>query len=77
MNPTATSGPTTPADPNFNISYVDATGTTKTTTCATRCLLFHPGGPTTHRPPRLAGTSNWDATITNIFWLPPCAPGPA
>ncbi|WP_406278579.1 hypothetical protein OHT93_37480 [Streptomyces sp. NBC_00191] len=58
---------TTPADPNFNVSYVDAAGITKTTTCATGCLLFYPGGPTTHRPPRLAGTSNWDTTITNIF----------
>lgn len=58
---------TTPADPNFSVGYLDAAGTWKTTTCATGCLLFYPGGPTTHRQPRLVSTSNWDTTITGIF----------
>ncbi|NWF31302.1 hypothetical protein HW130_34665 [Streptomyces sp. PKU-EA00015] len=54
---------TTPADPDLTVSYVDDTGAAKTTTCPTGCLLFYPGGPTTHRPPRLVGLSSWNTTI--------------
>ncbi|MEV4334158.1 hypothetical protein AB0K02_27120 [Streptomyces sp. NPDC049597] len=58
---------TTPADPDLTVSYVDDNGTAKTTTCPTGCLLFYPGGPTTHRPPRLVGLSGWNTSITGIF----------
>ncbi|WP_405810417.1 hypothetical protein OG729_36955 [Streptomyces sp. NBC_00210] len=58
---------TTPADPALTVPYVDDTGAAKTTTCPTGCLLFYPGGPTTHRSPRLVGLGSWDTSITGIF----------
>lgn len=58
---------TTPADPDLGVPYVDDTGAAKTTTCPTGCLLFYPGGPTTHRSPRLIGLGAWATLITGIF----------
>ncbi|MEU1623118.1 hypothetical protein ABZ479_38240 [Streptomyces sp. NPDC005722] len=58
---------TTPADPTATVNYVDDTGAAKSTTCPSGCLLFYPGGPGTHRSPRLVGASGWDTIITNIF----------
>jgi hypothetical protein len=58
---------TTPADSTYTFDYVDSTGTTQSTTCPTGCLLFYPGGPTTHEKPHLVGTSGWDTVITDIF----------
>lgn len=58
---------TTPADPNYTVRYDDAAGTPQTTTCPAGCLLFYPGAATTHRNPRLVGTSGWNTTITGIF----------
>ncbi|MFE7948722.1 hypothetical protein [Streptomyces sp. NPDC057426] len=58
---------TTPADANLTVGYVDSTGTSRTTTCPTGCLLTYPGGPTWHRQPSLAGTAGWATTITGIF----------
>ncbi|MEW2298007.1 hypothetical protein ABZ719_35845 [Streptomyces sp. NPDC006743] len=58
---------TTPADPNYTVSYADSSGTEQTTTCPTGCLLFYPGTATTLRKPKLVGTSSWDTTITGIF----------
>ncbi|MFJ3106571.1 hypothetical protein [Streptomyces sp. NPDC086835] len=58
---------TTPADPDYTGSYVDSNGTAASTTCPTGCLMFYPGGPTTHRSPRLVGSGAWSTTITGIF----------
>ncbi|MFG2776013.1 hypothetical protein [Streptomyces sp. NPDC048350] len=58
---------TTPADPDLTVGYVDSTGTSRTTTCPTGCLLTYPGGPTLHRQPYLSGTGAWATTITGIF----------
>ncbi|MBT1184105.1 VCBS repeat-containing protein [Streptomyces sp. CJ_13] len=58
---------TTPADPNSTVRYQTPEGAAATTTCPTGCLLFYPGGPTTHQTPNLAGWGGWDTTITNIF----------
>ncbi|WP_406259740.1 VCBS repeat-containing protein [Actinacidiphila glaucinigra] len=58
---------TTPADSDYTVNYVDDTGAAKATTCPNGCLLFYPGGPTTHGSPRLVGASGWDTTVTNIF----------
>ncbi|MEW2554487.1 hypothetical protein AB0957_22475 [Streptomyces zhihengii] len=58
---------TTPDDPNYVVNYVTGNGSAATTTCPTGCLLFYPGGPTTHRAPRLAGNGGWSTTITGIF----------
>ncbi|MGW1881297.1 hypothetical protein [Streptomyces sp. NPDC001970] len=58
---------TTPADPNLTVPYVDDTGAARTTTCPTGCLLFYPGGPTTHRSPNLVGLASWGTSITGIF----------
>lgn len=58
---------TTPADANYSVNYVDNTGSWTSTTCPSGCLLFYPGGPTTHRPPRLIGNGGWDTTITGIY----------
>ncbi|WP_153183248.1 hypothetical protein [Streptomyces sp. E5N91] len=57
---------TTPADPDYTVNYTDDTGTSQSTTCPTGCLLFYPGGPSTHRTPKLVGLSSWDTVITNI-----------
>ncbi|WP_158709339.1 MULTISPECIES: hypothetical protein [unclassified Streptomyces] len=57
---------TTPADTGYTVNYTDAGGADQTTTCPSGCLLFYPGGPTTHRKPQLVGASGWDTTITNI-----------
>ncbi|MFI8105415.1 hypothetical protein [Streptomyces sp. NPDC086023] len=58
---------TTPADPDLVINYVTSSGTARSTTCPTGCLLFYPGGETTHRSPQLVGTSSWTSAITGIF----------
>ncbi|WP_338672697.1 hypothetical protein V1460_06605 [Streptomyces sp. SCSIO 30461] len=58
---------TTPADPDLVIDYVTSSGAADSTTCPTGCLLFYPGGTTTHRSPRLVGTGYWSKTITGIF----------
>ncbi|MDQ0847428.1 hypothetical protein [Streptomyces sp. V1I6] len=58
---------TTPADPNYTVNYVGSNGAAASTTCPTGCLLFYPGGPTTHRSPRLVGSGAWSTTITGIF----------
>ncbi|MFJ9823670.1 hypothetical protein ACIRSU_04740 [Streptomyces sp. NPDC101160] len=58
---------TTPADANLTVPYVDDNGTARTTTCPTGCLLFYPGGPTTHRSPHLVGLGAWSTIITGIF----------
>ncbi|MFD9487014.1 FG-GAP repeat domain-containing protein [Streptomyces sp. NPDC059991] len=58
---------TTPADPNYTVNYVDGSGTSRSTTCPTGCLLFYPGGPTSHRSPTLVGTAGWASVITNIY----------
>ncbi|MFD4135632.1 hypothetical protein [Streptomyces goshikiensis] len=57
---------TTPADPNYTVSYDDGTGATATTTCPTGCLLFYPGGATTHRQPLKVGNSGWSYYITSL-----------
>ncbi|MCX4586911.1 VCBS repeat-containing protein [Streptomyces sp. NBC_01481] len=57
---------TTDADPNLVVNYVTASGTAATTTCPTGCLLFYPGGPTTHRSPTLVGAASWSTNITAI-----------
>ncbi|MEV7418410.1 VCBS repeat-containing protein [Streptomyces sp. NPDC089919] len=58
---------TTAADPDLVVPYVKDDGTAASTTCPTGCLLFYPGGETTHRSPRLVGTGSWTTTITGIF----------
>lgn len=58
---------TTPADPNYTVRYDNGTGTTATTTCPSGCLLFYPGGTTSHRSPLLVGSSGWSTSITSIF----------
>lgn len=58
---------TTPADPNYTVNYVTSTGTPASTTCPTGCLLFYPGGPTTHKSPLLIGASGWSTSITAIY----------
>ncbi|MEU9148480.1 hypothetical protein [Streptomyces sp. NPDC048349] len=58
---------TTPADPNQTVTYDDGTGTIKTTTCPTGCLLFYPGTQTGHRTPLKVGDTNWSTTTTGIF----------
>ncbi|MGW1937926.1 VCBS repeat-containing protein [Streptomyces goshikiensis] len=58
---------TTPADPSYTVSYDDGTGTTATTTCPTGCLLFYPGGATTHRKPLKVGSSGWSYYITSLI----------
>ncbi|WP_124291121.1 VCBS repeat-containing protein [Streptomyces sp. ADI91-18] len=58
---------TTPADPNYTVRYQSAGGAPATTTCPTGCLLFYPGGRTTHQAPNLVGSGSWDTAITNIF----------
>ncbi|MGW3402971.1 hypothetical protein ACWDPI_15515, partial [Streptomyces zhihengii] len=58
---------TTPADPGYTVNYVDNNGAAASTTCPTGCLLFYPGGPTTHRTPRLVGSAAWSTVITGIF----------
>ncbi|GAA0623730.1 hypothetical protein [Streptomyces crystallinus] len=58
---------TTPADPNYTVNYVDGSGTARSTTCPTGCLLFYPGGPTSHRSPTLVGTAGWASVITNLY----------
>ncbi|MFE2527473.1 FG-GAP repeat domain-containing protein [Streptomyces sp. NPDC059382] len=57
---------TTPADANYTIHYDDGTGTTASTTCPTGCLLFYPGGATTHRQPLKAGNGGWHSSITSL-----------
>ncbi|WP_148639862.1 hypothetical protein [Streptomyces sp. Mg1] len=57
---------TTPADGNYTVSYDDGTGATATTTCPTGCLLFYPGGATTHRKPLKVGNSGWSYSITSL-----------
>ncbi|MBT2454967.1 VCBS repeat-containing protein [Streptomyces sp. ISL-86] len=56
---------TTPADPNYSVRYDDGTGTTATITCPTGCLLFYPGGATTHRQP--LKIAEWTRYITGLF----------
>ncbi|GGU11476.1 VCBS repeat-containing protein [Streptomyces lateritius] len=58
---------TTPADSSTPVSYVDEAGNWTSTLCPTGCLLAYPGGPTTGRPPHLAGTSGWATAITGIY----------
>ncbi|MFJ5632677.1 hypothetical protein ACIQF5_08500 [Streptomyces goshikiensis] len=57
---------TTPADGSYTVSYDDGTGATATTTCPTGCLLFYPGGATTHRKPLKVGNSGWSYYITSL-----------
>lgn len=59
---------TTPASSSYIVNYTDANGSAQSPTCPTGCLLFYPGGPTTHRTPHLAGVGAWDTTITGIYW---------
>ncbi|MEU6291745.1 phosphotransferase [Streptomyces sp. NPDC046988] len=49
------------------LDYTNDTGTSRSTTCPTGCLLFYRGGPTTHGKPKLVGLSGWDTVITNLF----------
>jgi hypothetical protein len=58
---------TTPASTTATVTYQDDTGASQTTTCPTGCLLFYPGGPTTHRAPHLVGNGAWNTTITGIY----------
>ncbi|MFI6864543.1 FG-GAP repeat domain-containing protein [Streptomyces sp. NPDC050421] len=51
---------TTAANPDTTITYVKADGTTGSTTCPSGCLLFYPGGKTTHGQPRLVGAAGWN-----------------
>ncbi|MGW1868926.1 hypothetical protein ACWCPS_25600 [Streptomyces mauvecolor] len=58
---------TTPANSNYNVNYVDDTGTARTTTSPTGCLLFYAGGKTMGRDPKLLGCGGWSSYITNLF----------
>ncbi|MFJ5552523.1 hypothetical protein [Streptomyces sp. NPDC093225] len=58
---------TTSADPDAVVPYVKSDGSTASTTCPTGCLLFYPGGTTTHRSPQLVGTGSWSTAITGLF----------
>ncbi|NGO79887.1 hypothetical protein G6045_30135 [Streptomyces sp. YC504] len=51
---------TTPADPDYTVTYRTATGGTATTKCPTGCLLFYPGSSHSYRsPPDLVGSAGW------------------
>ncbi|MGW2592702.1 FG-GAP repeat domain-containing protein [Streptomyces sp. NPDC001515] len=51
---------TTAADADKIIKYDKDDGTPGTTTCPSGCLLFYPGGKTTHSQPRLVGAAGWN-----------------
>ncbi|MGW2858173.1 hypothetical protein [Streptomyces sp. NPDC001205] len=58
---------TTPANSSYNVNYVDDTGTARTTTSPTGCLLFYAGGKSMGRDPKLLGCGGWSSYITNIY----------